>query len=148
MAKAKYNRGLMQKLRRPVFDRYEGKCCYCTEPVIFLSFIEHDDLVSEDTDWITHRSDGVETKTRKASLDHWQEVSVHGGTTIDNLVLSCVECNRKRAAQRYNGVRSPRRNCNHCGKPISRNRKHCRRCSRKSTATNKKPNTYKGKKRT
>lgn len=144
---AEYNRSLMRKLRRPLFEKYEGKCCYCAEPVIFRSFISAEDLVSDEADWLVYRIDGVETRTRKASLDHWREVSVGGATAAHNLVLSCVECNRDRAPQRLNGTRPPRRICSHCRMPISRSRKYCRRCSRKSTATNRKPMQHKKRKK-
>jgi len=78
---------LSQKIRREIFDKYEGKCSYCGKEILFK-----DDARLNGKTYIDYNS-YIEYLKVVMNIDHIKPSSKGGSNNIENLNPCCRACN-------------------------------------------------------
>lgn len=85
------------KLQDAVFEKCGGLCHYCKSPVIFIRSIPEANRIRETGNSIIYLNDSGERISRYfATVDHDVPHAKGGTDSLENLLLSCHNCNRKR----------------------------------------------------
>jgi hypothetical protein len=97
--------GTLKTLRRiatkklPIlFDLYEGRCFYCSMPVVMVRTVPLERQIRNTGNFLRWRDEqGREWCDAIATADHVVDLQHGGSSAIENLVLACALCNNRRS---------------------------------------------------